>query len=100
MKKNTIILKQSELIELLTETITKIQEQSEDRITSQEQFREVIKNIEKLYGTKEDNSKGEDEVIEEQGMAGGMAGNTNYGSGQGYLNRSVGTERERHERDI
>ena len=62
MKKNTIILKQSELIELLTETITKIQEQSEDRITSQEQFREVIKNIEKLYGTKEDNSKGEDEV--------------------------------------
>ena len=31
--------------------------------------------------------KEESEVIEEQGMASGMAGNTNYGSGQGYLNR-------------
>jgi len=55
MKKNTITLKQSELIELITETIIKIQEQSKDRITSQEQFLEVIKNIEKLYAPKDGN---------------------------------------------
>ena len=47
----------------IIETVKEIKE--EDRITSLEQFREVIKNIEKLYGPKEDNSKGEDEVTEQ-----------------------------------
>ena len=73
----------------IIETVKEIKE--EDRITSLEQFREVIKNIEKLYGPKEDNSKDEDEVIEEQGLAGGMASNTYGASGQGYQFAKTGT---------
>ena len=62
--KNTIKLSHKELVDLIVESIVEVKEQ--DRITSQEQFREMIKNIEKLYGPKKDNSKGEEEVREQR----------------------------------
>ena len=61
--KNAIKLTHKELVDLIVESIVEIGEQ--DRITSPEQFREVIKNLEKLYGPKEDNSKSE-EVTEQR----------------------------------
>ena len=56
--KNAIKLTHKELVDLIVESIVEIGEQ--DRITSPEQFREVIKNLEKLYGPKKDNSKREE----------------------------------------
>jgi hypothetical protein len=61
---STIKLSHKELVDLIVESIVEVKEQ--DRITSPEQFREVIKNIEKLYGPKKDNSKGEEEVTEQR----------------------------------
>ena len=60
----TIKLSHKELVDLIVESIVEVKEQ--DRMTSPEQFREVIKNIEKLYGPKKDNSKGEEEVTEQR----------------------------------
>ena len=62
--KNAIKLTHKELVDLIVESIVEIGEQ--DRITSPEQFREVIKNLEKLYGPKKDNSKREEEVREQR----------------------------------
>ena len=61
---SAIKLSHKELVDLIVESIVEIGEQ--DRITSPEQFREVIKNLEKLYGPKEDNSKSEEEVTEQR----------------------------------
>ena len=62
--KNTIKLTHKELVDLIVESIMDIRE--EDKITSPEQFREVIRNLEKLYGPKKDNSKREEEVREQR----------------------------------
>ena len=62
--KNTIKLTHKELIDLIVESIMDIRE--EDKITSPEQFREVIRNLEKLYGPKKNNSKREEEVREQR----------------------------------
>jgi len=62
--KNTIKLTHKELVNLIVESIMDIRE--EDKITSPEQFREVIRNLEKLYGPKKDNSKREEEVSEQR----------------------------------
>ena len=51
--KNTIKLTHKELVDLIVESIVEIGEQ--DRITSPEQFREVIKNLEKLDQLKTSN---------------------------------------------
>jgi len=59
----TLTLTHTQLIDFIIENVKEIKE--EDRITSPEQFRAVIKNIKKLYGPKEDNSKGKDEVTEQ-----------------------------------
>jgi len=62
--KNTIKLTHKELVNLIVESIMDIRE--EDKITSPEQFREVIRNLEKLYGPKKDNSKRKEEVREQR----------------------------------
>ena len=64
VKKKSIILKESELIDLIIESVMEVREG--DRITSPEHFREVMKNLEKIYGPKKDNSKREEEVTEQR----------------------------------